>query len=263
MPIPVYIAPFRWYEKSKQKEASYYNHMVEEAFMLWAQATGGQVQFRLVATVNESIIDVKWRRVDRHSLGHCVYNWDKQGRIYSAEIEIGLSDGVLHSRYNNPAEVRHTILHEVGHALGLVGHSPYPGDIMYVPHQYGVISLSERDKETMRSLYELPVGFDYLEHGESLQLNPPFTIDDVFAVMKGWPEAPLQGLLAKAKQVQNAAPAAMPHTQSTEALDRQQQLLAQRGQFYLATSHLIHTVQQAPVILPPLPRKLNEPETLG
>jgi hypothetical protein len=261
MPIPLYIAPFRWYEKSKQKEASYYNHMVEEAFTLWAQATGGKVQFRQVATVNDSIIDVKWRRVDRKSLGHCVYNWDKQGRIYSAEIEIGLSDGVLHSRYNDPAEVRHTILHEVGHALGLVGHSPYPGDIMYVPHQYGVIALSERDKETMRSLYELPVGFDYLEHGQDLQLTAPFTIDDVFAVMQGWPEAPLQGLLAKAKSQAASGVQAMPHTQTPEALDRQQQLLAQRGQFYLATSHLINPVQ-APIIMPPLPRKLTDPENL-
>ncbi len=55
------------------------------------------------------------------------------------------------------SEVYHTILHEIGHAIGL-GHSPYKSDIMYTPHQKGVNNISAGDALTVNWLYSLPQG---------------------------------------------------------------------------------------------------------
>ena len=231
MPIRVYIAPFRWYEKSKQQESYLYNQMVMEAMSLWSQISENRVRFQLVRTAQESQIDLNWRRVDRKSLGHCEYMFNERAQIYSAEIRIGLSDGVVHGRYNDPDEVRHTILHEFGHALGLLGHSDGPEDIMYVPHQYGVVGLSERDRETLKWLYRLPVGFDYLAVGRKHQLKEPFTLNDVLELLEHGPsKRPPNDFLQK------HAPKPMP--ENPAVLFNQHDILSARGRFLMSTQNI-------------------------
>jgi predicted Zn-dependent protease len=52
-----------------------------------------------------------------------------------------------------------TLLHEMGHALGLGGHSPSPADVMYGRvNAAGRPELSERDRTTLRALYARPNG---------------------------------------------------------------------------------------------------------
>lgn len=154
-PLAFYIAPFRWYKA--QNEGYKYQSIVRRALETWERATNGKVKFRVVQTLNESQINLDWKRIDRKALGHCYFHFDNSGRLYSAEVQIGLSDGIIHAQYQDENEVYHTILHEIGHALGL-GHSPYTEDIMYTPHRYGVINLSPNDIATMQWLYRLPYG---------------------------------------------------------------------------------------------------------
>ena len=233
MPLTVYIAPFNWYEQSKQQDAYMYTKMVQDAMQIWTEASDGKVRFQQVSNLDQSQIDVKWRRVDRKSLGHCEYNWNKEGMIFSAEIQIGISDGRVHGAYNDPKEVSHTIIHEFGHALGILGHSDAPDDIMYVPHQYGVTAISERDAETLRYLYRLPIGFNPHEAAQRLNIPAPYTMDQVVAAALGEGEQPTPFAQTLQDKVQHNA-----EVFNEAKLDEQHDILSQQGQFLMATQNI-------------------------
>lgn len=175
-PLVVYIAPMKFY--SKQGEDPKYRKMVIDALNLWSAASGGKINFRITNVLLESNINVDWKRVDRKALGHCMFNWDAAGRLYGAEVSIGLTDGKIHKQYDSELEVFHTILHEIGHALGL-GHSPYREDIMYTPHQYGNASLSANDKYSIQWLYRLPAGMPVRKIAEKYSISTSTDIDTV------------------------------------------------------------------------------------
>ncbi len=175
-PLVVYIAPMKFY--SKQGEDQKYRKMVMDALNAWSSASGGKFSFRITNVLLESNINVDWKRVERQALGHCYFNWDSSGRLYGAEVSIGLTDGRIHKQYDNETEVYHTILHEIGHALGL-GHSPYKGDIMYTPHQYGNATLSPNDKYSIQWLYRLPAGASVQKIASQHSISTATDIDSV------------------------------------------------------------------------------------
>lgn len=233
MPLKVYIPPFTWYEKSKQNESYAYTQLIMECLNRWQEISQGKIRFQIVNDLNSSQINFAWRRVDRKSLGHCEYAINKQYMLYSAEIQIGISDGVLHNQYNDMDEIKHTILHEIGHALGISGHSDGGVDIMYVPHQYGISDLSPRDIETINWLYQLPIGFNFQAIGEQYNLDDGFNINDVINMIAG----------DKPKGVKN--PSAFQKTisknksqENPEKLKEQFDILTQMGKFHLSTQNI-------------------------
>lgn len=155
MPLKFYIAPFRFY--SKQGEDYNYRNLVIKALNEWQRASAGKFSFVIVQALSASQINLEWKRVERKALGHCYFHLDAQNRLYSAEVQIGISDGIIHQGYMEEGEVYHTILHEIGHALGL-GHSPFQGDIMYTPHEYGIVKLSGNDRLSLHWLYRFNPG---------------------------------------------------------------------------------------------------------
>ena len=182
-PLPVFIAPCSFYSIT-ETDRYMYQQMAINAFNEWEKVSNGKISFVLTTSMNDSQINVEWRRVDRKSLGTCYFNYDKDSRLYSAEVSIGISDGIIHKKYMDENEVYHTILHEVGHAMGL-GHSPNSDDIMYTPHQYGQINLSNRDINSIRWLYSLPYGASLESINKAYSLTCTNIDDAIMKIAKG------------------------------------------------------------------------------
>ena len=177
MPLKVFIAPMKFY--SKQGEEYKYRQMVIRALDEWQKETKGRVAFKVVNNLLESNVNVEWKRVERKALGHCYFYYDGSNRLYSAEVAIGLTEGLVHADYMNESEVYHTILHEIGHAIGL-GHSHNPADIMYTPHQKGINSVSQGDVLTVNWLYTLPQGATTAEVASKYNIGGS-NIDEIIA----------------------------------------------------------------------------------
>ena len=147
------------------------------ALNTWQNASGGEVSFIIECSLSNSQKKLSWKRVDRQALGHCYFHIDSNNRVYSAEIQVGISDGLIHQSYMPEEEVFHTILHEIGHTLGL-GHSQCEKDIMYTPHQYGVVNLTTQDKLTLQWLYKFQSGMTVSEIASKYGFHTS-NIDDI------------------------------------------------------------------------------------
>lgn len=154
MPLRVYIAPMRFYSKSGQDAK--YRGMVKQALDEWTKISNGKVSFTITNSYDTSHISIEWKRVERRALGYCTPHYSKNNSFLMAEVLIGLTEGKVHADYMDEGEVYHTILHEIGHAIGL-GHSPFKNDIMYTPHQKGITHLGPGDRLSINWLYTFPL----------------------------------------------------------------------------------------------------------
>lgn len=129
-----------------------YNAYVLRALSLWEHASGGVIKFRTVSDSRQADIRVSWQKMFSHNYIGVNHFQQIGSAIARADVHVATTHPA--GRLLTPAEIYGTIVHEFGHALGIQGHSPYPGDIMYFsqnPVQGS--SLSARDEKTIRLLY--------------------------------------------------------------------------------------------------------------
>lgn len=222
---------------------------VTEALQVWSVATGGKFTFQVVQKYDESNINLIWRRVDRKSLGLCHTEW-KNNQIFSAEVEIGISDGTLHAAYNNTDEVKHTIIHEIGHAIGMP-HSPYQADIMYVPHQYGVVEISPRDSNTAKWLYSFDPSYNYKFNLPEYGLPATATIDEMIMAIEN-PAGLVnhqasKGMQGRGKQIAANSPGSVSASKPVPkglSINDQQQLLMNRNLYNLSLQNIKVDIHQ-------------------
>ena len=180
MPIRVYISPVL-------KESPYLPE-IRYAMQAWQTASEGAVRFKETETPQNADIRVSWgytglladfqdTRLGSAELTRLKDN--VQIGTFSNGLEVGSTTAVEDRSTETGHEISFTVevilmlegygtvgelsqeemrtvcVHEFGHAIGLWGHSPHPGDICYPTAT--VQQPSDRDIATLRKLYHTPL----------------------------------------------------------------------------------------------------------
>lgn len=147
-PVKVYIEP--------QKQKS----VVESAFKQWQEQSNNLVSFAFVNSPQAAQVRVnlKDNLEDTSKQESFISGYSKpyyqNGHISSSDINLlvvnpntkaDLSDNLIYF----------SALHEIGHTLGFVGHSPNPNDIMYSISNDKKSGLTKRDLNTLNLFYRL------------------------------------------------------------------------------------------------------------
>jgi tetratricopeptide (TPR) repeat protein len=135
-----------------------YRQGFERALKVWNQALDGKISLTPVDEKSKADIEVTWSNhphAKGSEGGECI-PWVGNGRLGHASITMyTVADGWQPT----DVDVYAMELHELGHALGLGGHSTGPGDIMY--SSFNALTqtapeLSAHDIATIRRLYAVP-----------------------------------------------------------------------------------------------------------
>ncbi len=141
-----------------------YQEIICQAFSDWRNAASGKVSFIFISAKSGADIVVHWSN-DRSNIsssiegGNTVLDVDALSSITSIRsAKITLVPPAIATGTGN-LEIRLAALHEIGHALGLDGHSPNPADVMYAfaGSIKTIPQLSERDRNTLQKLYSLDI----------------------------------------------------------------------------------------------------------
>lgn len=149
--IHVYVAPGR----------PSFPGMVSDCLNQWCTASGHKFSYALTNDPRQADYTINWtKRTHELSTGdECgLTTTDTYIDRGSAKEYIDHAHTRVLTRYEgkrlSDEEIQRTILHEIGHGLGLEGHSSNPGDIMYYAVSRKQSShLTPRDASTMARLY--------------------------------------------------------------------------------------------------------------
>lgn len=167
MPIKIYMdttdVPDNW--------SAYFRDAFVQAASEWCEASGGSVSVQFIDEPVTPCIRVKW--VHDTPMGHAeaigvtrFTTVTYYGRTYfdNVYMELATTDMSSGQPYSQ-ARARITSLHELGHALGLWGHSTNINDIMYGSGTIVATAISYDDARCIKKLYELPADISEVPEG--------------------------------------------------------------------------------------------------
>lgn len=134
-----------------------YAGFLSDSFKQWETACPN-VRFQFVKSGSDSDIECAWTddvTKASSSLEGGDTNIQRSGKKISHAAITILTKGSSADTPLSQNQVRAVCLHQIGHALGLTGHSPKPQDVMYcsLPPATVKTPLSQRDTATIQKLY--------------------------------------------------------------------------------------------------------------
>lgn len=162
---PVPIKVFVVEDSSLKSYKPLYRNLLMNSFDQWSKALSGKLKFEVVDKQADAQIvcsfteDPKAVTYQGASSERGLSSVSVNGKnIYLAKICILLSPVLLGASIDD-AVVEKACLHEIGHVLGLQGHSAKNTDIMFATVDSATVqpSLSTRDINTVRRLYGEPL----------------------------------------------------------------------------------------------------------
>jgi len=159
MPLRVFVASGAGVEDYKDEFAGIF----KKAFADWCEATQGKVSVSYVESPQNANIVCKWTAnvkdlANPAEGGQAFVQMVLQRSIIKADLLLLTHDVRVPATVTPESYMRFICLHEIGHALGLAGHSSQPGDIMFSLMNYEAATkeLTDRDKKTILALYGAP-----------------------------------------------------------------------------------------------------------
>jgi len=133
--------------------------IMKKSFTEWAEASNGKVSIMFVPSKNGCDISCSWTS-DRSKFaaadeaGHASQDVYDDG-VHHADIVMACKS--MNYRVVSDESLHSNCLHEIGHALGLRGHSRRAEDIMFnysAANEQSAVALTKRDAATIQTLYD-------------------------------------------------------------------------------------------------------------
>jgi tetratricopeptide (TPR) repeat protein len=160
MPLAVYVPG----DQEAQKIPGYrkeFGEALRAAFADWAARSNEAISFVFVSSADKAQIACRWTNDPTQVAqpaegGEAKVLYDPIHGIQHSNITL-LTQQPDSMKLEVPVNlIRAASLHEVGHSLGLIGHSPDSGDVMFcsLPTADQPRLLTERDSKTLQHLYD-------------------------------------------------------------------------------------------------------------
>lgn len=164
-PLKVYI------KNNSQSAPRYYQDTIQKAFLQWQESTKNFINFKFIDNEKEANIIVSinpstdMQKCEQEDCKYTVaYTTPTISGDLLKKLDILFYDSNNLGQPFSQREIYNTALHEIGHALGIMGHSYNKDDIMYLEtnendyfdkFRSNFQLLSQTDLNTLNLLYEL------------------------------------------------------------------------------------------------------------